>query len=407
LPDLSEVGKAEVEMAVLFLVVFVDLLGFGLLIPLLPFYVQHLGAGPELITLVLSLYSLAQFFSAPVWGRLSDRHGRKPILVVTSFGLAVSYLMLGYADSLTMLIAARLFGGLMAGNISAAQAYIADITTPEGRAKGMGLIGAAFGLGFIFGPAIGGLLGGRDLATANFFLPAVTAAAITLLAAIGAQFALKESLTDEIRLRLSQRSRLNLGTRLRATFSRAALIMLVAVGFLTVTGWAQLESVFALWANQRLQFGPRNVAFVLSFVGIVSVAIQVGVIGPLTERFGERHVAAGSLVILALGFALMASASGLPQTLIASATLAAGFGLFNPSLPSLVSQEAQDHERGAVLGTYQGAISLSRAVGPAFSGLVFARLGMAAPFLVSIALIVPALMLLLALPAGKRPALTP
>jgi DHA1 family tetracycline resistance protein-like MFS transporter len=389
-------------MAVLFLVVFVDLLGFGLLIPLLPFYVQRLGAGPELITIVLSLYSFAQFLSAPVWGRLSDKYGRKPILVVTSFGLAVSYLMLGYAASLPMLIAARLFGGLMAGNISAAQAYISDITTPETRAKGMGMIGAAFGLGFIFGPAIGGMLGGRDLDTANFFLPAVTAAAITFVAALGAQFALKESLTAEVRARLALRPKLDLGARLKATFSRGALIMLVAVGFLTVTGWAQLEAVFALWANARLDYGPRDVAYVLTFVGVITVAIQGVAIGPLTRRFGERTVAISSLVTLALGFALIAGASAVPQTLLACAILAAGFALFNPSVPSLVSLEAGEHERGAVLGTYQGAISLSRAVGPAFSGLVFARLGMAAPFLVSVALILPALLLLLFLPAGKR-----
>lgn len=389
-------------MTVLFLVVFVDLVGFGLLIPLLPFYVERLNAGPEYITLILSLYSFAQFFSAPIWGRLSDRHGRKPILVVTSLGLAVSYLLLGIASSLPALIVARLFGGFMAGNISTAQAYITDITTAETRAKGMGMIGAAFGLGFIFGPAIGGILGGRDLATANFFLPAMAATAITLVATAGAQFALKESLTDEIRLRLPQRPKLSFAAGFKSTFSRAALVTLIAIGFLTVTGWAQFEAVFALWANERLHYGPRDIAFILSFVGIVTVAVQGVMIGPLTRHFGERHVTLGSLVILILGFVVIAGATDLPQTLLACAMLATGFGLFNASLPSLVSREAADHERGAVLGTYQGVTSLSRAVGPAFSGVIFARLGAGAPFLAGAALVVPAVALLLTLPRRKK-----
>src|SRR6185369_2892553 len=138
------------SMAILFLIVFLDLVGFGLVIPLLPFYVQRVGEGPEIITAVLGLYSLAQFVAAPVWGRLSDRFGRKPILVATSFGYAASFLILAQADTLWLLIASRVFGGLMAGNIAAAQAYVGDVTTPENRAKGMGLIGAAFGLGFVF-----------------------------------------------------------------------------------------------------------------------------------------------------------------------------------------------------------------------------------------------------------------
>ncbi|TAL04464.1 MAG: MFS transporter, partial [Rhodospirillaceae bacterium] len=280
----------------------------------------------------------------------------------------------------------------------AAQAYVSDVTTPATRAKGMGMIGAAFGLGFIFGPAIGGVLGGKDLVSANFFLPAMTATAITLVATVGAQFALKESLTPEVRARMTQRPKAPLPDRLRTIFARGALIMLMATGFLTVTGWAQFETVFALWANKILSYGPEEIGFVLTFIGIITVMIQGGAIGPLTRRFGERRIAYGSLILLAAGYLVMAGAIALPQTLVACAILAAGFGLFNPSLPSLVSQEAEDHERGVVLGTYQGLTSLSRAIGPAFSGVVFARLGAAAPFLVGVGLMVPALLLMLLLP---------
>ena len=188
-------------MLVLFLVVFVDLIGFGLLIPLLPFYVQRVGETADVITAVLGLYSLAQFLAAPVWGALSDRFGRKPVLVATSFGFTASFLMLAFADNLPLLIASRVFGGLMAGNIAAAQAYIGDITTPQNRARGMGVIGAAFGLGFVFGPAIGGVLGGPDLAHANYTAPALAAAGLTALAAVGAALFLKESLPAERRRR--------------------------------------------------------------------------------------------------------------------------------------------------------------------------------------------------------------
>jgi MFS family permease len=385
-------------MAVLFLIVFVDLVGFGLLIPLLPFYVQRVGAGPELITNVLGLYSLAQFLAGPLWGRLSDRYGRKPILVITSVGLAVSYVMLAYADGLPLLILSRAFGGIMGANIGAAQAYISDITTPETRAKGMGMMGAAFGLGFIFGPAIGGVLGGSDVATANFFLPAMAAAAVTTVAAIGAVFFLKESLTPEMRAHAPRHAGAPLLARLKTTLGRTSLLLLTVAGFLSVTAWAQFETVFSLWANALFNYGPQQIGFILAFIGVVAVIVQGGAIGRLTRLFGERKLLIVSLVLLAIGYIVLSQANGLPQIIAACTILSVGSGLFNPSISSLVSKEAEPHERGAVLGTYQGATSLSRVVGPAFSGLVFAKLGTSAPFLVGVALVLPALAFMLALP---------
>jgi DHA1 family tetracycline resistance protein-like MFS transporter len=171
-------------MPTLFLIVFVDLVGFGVIIPLLPFYGEHFQASPAVVGLLMATYSLAQFVSAPVLGRLSDRIGRKPVLSVSLAGAAASYLLLAFADELWMLFAARAIGGLMAGNISTAFAYVADVTTPANRAKGMGLIGAAFGLGFIFGPAIGGVLAGHDPATADFQSPALAAFALSALALV-------------------------------------------------------------------------------------------------------------------------------------------------------------------------------------------------------------------------------
>lgn len=386
-------------MLPIFLITFVDLVGFGLLIPLLPFIVQRTGVGPELITIVLGLYSLAQLVAAPLWGRLSDTWGRKPVLVITSYGLAASYIIVAFAgDSLFWLIISRVVGGVMAGNIGAAQAYMADITTPETRAKGMGLLGAAFGLGFIFGPAIGGVLGGNDAATANFFVPSMVAAAITIAAALGAQFFLKESLSPAIRDSLAKRPKLTLSEKINAALSRRTLILLTLCGFLTVTAWAQFETIFALWADAKLSYGPRDIGLILTFIGVIGAIVQGGAIGKLTKRYGERVLASFGLILLCVGYVGLSFAYDLATTLFASAMLSIGSGLFSPSISSLVSQEAAENERGAVMGAYQSATSLSRILGPAFSGVVFASLGAVAPFIVAAALIVPAWVMINAVP---------
>lgn len=386
-------------MLPIFLITFVDLVGFGLLIPLLPFIVERTGAGPEVITIVLGLYSLAQFVAAPIWGRLSDNWGRKPVLILTSYGLALSYVIVAFSgDNLWLLILSRIVGGAMAGNIGAAQAYMADITTPATRAKGMGLLGAAFGLGFIFGPAIGGLLGGNDVATANFFLPSLVSAGITVAAALAAQVILKESLSPETRAKLAAQKKLSFREKIHIGLGRGTLIMLTLSGFLIVTAWAQFETIFALWADAKLSYGPRDIGLLLTFIGVIGVVVQGGAIGKLTKKFGERKLVLTALGLLLIGYVVLSFAFDLTTTLIACAILSVGSGLFNPSISSLVSQQAADTERGAVMGAYQSATSLSRIVGPSFSGVVFASLGAVAPFIVAAALVVPAMILLAFLP---------
>lgn len=385
-------------MPILFLIVFMDLVGFGLLIPLLPFYVQAVGASPEVITLVLGLYSIGQLVAAPVWGRLSDTYGRKPVLALTSFGLALSYVMLAYADTLTLLVISRLFGGIMAGNIAAAQAYVSDVTSPATRARGMGIIGAAIGLGFIFGPAIGGVLSGNDVATADYATPAFAAAAVTAAAAVGVVLLLKESLSAEVRATLANLPKQSFRTKLETTLRRRVLTLLVAASFLVITAWALFETVYALWASALLKYGPAQIGYVLTFMGFISVLVQGGAIGPLTRRLGERRLALGSMVLLIVGYISLAIAAEQATMLAACGVLAVGSALFNPALSSLVSQEAAEHERGAVMGVYQGATALSRIVGPGFSGLVFAKAGPSAPFLLAALLVAPALGLLLLRP---------
>lgn len=388
-------------MLILFLIVFVDLVGFGIMVPLLPFYVERVGAGPEIITITLGLYSLFQFVAAPIWGKLSDRYGRKPILAWTLSGFAISYVALGFADSLWMVVATRVFGGLMAGNISTAFAYVADITTPETRAKGMGMVGAAFGLGFIFGPVIGGLLAGSDLETANFLRPALVAASLTTIALISVIVALPESLSEEVRERIRVRPKLPLRVRLHTVFQRKTLTLIITIGFVVTMAWALLETVLALWANRVLALGPRDIGLLLTYVGVIAVIIQGGLIGMLTKKFGERALVATAAGFLFGGYALLAAAQGWNLLIAAMTLLAIGNGLSNPSLSSLVSKEADDTERGAVLGVYQGAGSLARVVGPMYAGLVFAQVGTSVPFIIASACMVPALAMVLMLPKRR------
>lgn len=382
-------------MPVLFLVVFVDLVGFGLLLPLLPFYVERTGAGPATITIILGLYSLAQFIAAPLWGRLSDTYGRKPILALTSIGLGLSYLLLAFADSLVLVAASRILGGLMAGNIATAQAYVADITAPDARARGMGILGAAFGLGFIAGPAIGGVLAGDDVAGADFTSPALAAMGLSFAAAAGVVLLLKESLPASARQTPAPRA--TLGDKWRALGQRRALMLLAAAGFLVITAWAQFETVFALWVNALFAYGPREIGFILGFMGVVNVLVQGLLMGTLTRRFGEKRLALCAVVLFISGYAAVAAASGLASLLLACTLLALGSALFNPAVTSLVSREAGDNERGAVLGAYQSATALGRVAGPAFSGALFAS-GASLAYIAAAALAAPALWLLTAAP---------
>ncbi len=370
-------------MPVLFLIVFVDILGFGLLLPLLPFYVQRIGAGPEVITAVLGLYSLAQVVAAPIWGRLSDRYGRKPILAMTCVGLGLSYAVLAFADSLALVIASRIAGGLMAGNIAAAQAYIADVTPSETRAKGMGILGAAFGLGFIVGPSIGGLFAGASVEGADYRAPALAAMTLSFIAAAGTVLFLKESLSPEARAHMAKRATFR--EKLKVARQRRALLVLVATGFLIITAWAQFETVFALWIHQVFAFGPREIGFVFGFMGAVNVLVQGALMGTLTRRFGEKQLALAAGLLFISGYLAVAVSVSLPALIVSCAVLAVASALFNPSVTSLVSKEAASRERGAVMGAYQSATALGRVAGPSVSGTLFAA-GMTLPYLIAAAL---------------------
>lgn len=389
-------------MPTLFLIVFVDLVGFGVIIPLLPFYGEHFQASPATVGLLMATYSLAQFLSAPVLGRLSDRVGRKPVLSVSLAGAAISYLLLAFASELWMLFAARAIGGLMAGNISTAFAYVADITTPANRAKGMGLIGAAFGLGFIFGPAIGGVLAGHDPATADFQSPALAAFALSVLALVLCLTVLKESLTAEVRARHSATTT-SRWRWLQRALTDPGIRLILAMSFLATFVFAGMETTFAMWSRRQFGWGPEQNGYLFAYVGLLTALIQGGLVGRLTRAFGERKLVGMGSALLALGMLLIAFSASLWLLLLAMAAVAAGFSMVTPALNSLLSLQTGAGTQGGMMGLARSATTMARVLGPLFAGVLFDLLGKDWPFYAG-ALIMVAVMLMAARPAAVAPA---
>ena len=367
-------------MVALFLIVLVDLIGFGIIIPLLPFYAEHFQAQPATVGLLMATYSLAQFIAAPFWGRLSDRVGRRPVLLASLAGATLAYGALAFADTLLMLFLVRAFGGLMAGNISAAFAYAADVTTKENRAKGMGLVGAAFGIGFILGPAIGGILAGPDPLNADYQSPALAAAGLSLLALVLGLVRLPESLSPEIRARnaaLPRKARLS---QLLEALRLPGVGLLIGLGFLATFVFAGLETTFAMWSRREYGWGPEQNGWIFAYVGLMSAAIQGGLIGRLARRFGERGLLRQGALALAVGIGGIPLTQEIWQLLVVLAIAAYGFSVLNPAFNSLISQRVPDTDQGGVMGVTRSATTLARVAGPAWAGMLFAVLGRDWPY---------------------------
>jgi len=367
-------------MLTLFLIVFIDLVGFGIIIPLLPFFGEHFAASPAMIGLLMASYSLTQFIAAPFWGRASDRIGRRPILLITLAGAAASYVLLGFSNSLWMLFVARGIGGFMAGNISTAFAYVADITTPENRTKGMGVIGAAFGLGFIAGPAIGGILAGPDPLNADFRTPALAAAGLSCVALIMAFFLLKESLSEDIRKRIAEMPAKNRRQQFQSALSKPGVGLLIGLSFLATFVFAGMETTFAMWSERRMGWGPQQNGYLFAFVGIIAAMIQGGLVGKLAKRFGETNLVIQGAAALALGVLLIPFTNSLATLLGAMVIVAYGFSIITPSLNSLISLQVGSGEQGGVMGVGRSATTMARVIGPAWAGLIFSLLGMDWPY---------------------------
>lgn len=360
----------------IFLVVFLDLLGFGIVIPILPYFAEQYGGGGLEVGLLMMSYSAMQFVFSPFWGRLSDHYGRRPIILLCILGLGFSMLLFGMADSMAMLFASRLLGGFFGANISAASAYIADVTPPEKRAKGMGMIGAAFGLGFLFGPAIGGLLSKWSFGAAGYF-----AAGLSLINFIFAFMVLKEpKLSDKERQAHRRRAGKEFWIK---TFSKPQTALAILLFFLATLGMAQLETSFALYLLQKFNLQAFHAGLILTFFGFIMAGIQGGAIGKLAKKFGEvKLIVAGSL-LGAIGLIGSAYMPVLSLFVVFLTIHAIGYAVTNPSLMSLTSQYAEEGAQGGTLGVYQSAGSLGRILGPLFAGILFDYWGVDKPFLVA------------------------
>jgi MFS family permease len=356
-------------LAILFVIVFVDLVGFGMVIPVMPLYAERLGASAAWIGLLSTLYSAMQFVFAPVWGRISDRVGRRPVLLVSIAMTALAFAIYGIASSFAVLLLSRAFAGAATANIAIAQAYVADVTPPEGRARGMGLIGAAFGLGFVLGPAIGGLLSSWSLS-----LPGFVAAGLAAANGVAAWFVLPEPLH-----RGSAPRRASLGA-LRDELGKPGIRRLLLCYFLTILAFSAMEGTYSLLAKHRLGLTERGVAYLFTYIGVIIVIVQGGLVGPLSRRFGEKRLLVVGLVLQAAALAGLAVVSGLPEMLIATAPLAAGSGLSSPAISALISRHSAEEDQGGTLGLGQSAAAFGRILGPETGTWTFSSFSPAFPY---------------------------
>jgi len=358
-------------LVIIFVTVFIDLLGFGLIIPLLPFYAESFGASAFAIGLLGTSFSLMQFVFSPIWGRWSDRIGRRPIILLGLLGSAASYVTLALANSLALLFVARIIGGIAGANIPAAQAYIADVTTPENRARGMGLVGAAFGLGFIFGPALGGLLSRFSPET-----PMWCAAALCFANFVAAWFLLPESRTANAATRT-----LGQLEAFRHARGNPTLLLVLALYFIITMAFAAFEATFALFTEARFGFTAASIGFLFTFIGVIIVVIQGGLIGHVVKRVGERRIIPVAIAAISLSIGLLPYVWNVPTLLGALGLLAMGMGFNNPSLSSMVSKLSTEDDQGGTLGLASSLASLGRVVGPAWGGYLYDAYGLTTPYL--------------------------
>ena len=367
-------------LAVIFVTVFIDLLGFGIIIPLLPFYAESFGASAFAIGLLGTSFSLMQFVFSPIWGRWSDRIGRKPIILLGLMGSCVSYLVLALATSLTLVFVARILGGIAGANIPTAQAYIADVTTPENRAKGMGMVGAAFGLGFIFGPAIGGVL-----SRISPEAPMWTASALCLSNFIAAWFLLPES-------RAANPETKGLGRldAFRHAMTKPTLVLLLALYFIVTAAFSGFEATFALFSESRFGFTAASIGFLFAYIGVVLALVQGVLVHKVVKRVGEARLIPVAIFAIAVGVGLVPFAWSVPTLLVALAVLALGMGFNSPALSAMVSKTADADDQGGTLGLASSLASLGRVVGPAWGGYLYDAYGMTTPYLSAAAIMLVA-----------------
>lgn len=363
-------------LAIIFLVIFIDLLGFGILIPILPtFAVKEIGMGESAIGIIIAVYSLTQFIFTPLIGGYSDRHGRRRIILITLFLNALGYIIFAYSHSFTMLLISRVVAGIGGSSIGVALAYTADLTTKEERSKGMGFMGVAFGLGFVFGPLIGGWL-----AEYGYFITGIGSASFSILALILSFFLLRESLPPEKRNMDAKRKLFDAAGFINVITKPVTGIVIILF-FLVIFSVANIHGTFALLANQYYGLTDLHVGYLFAILGTVSVIIQGVFIGRLTKRYTDVQIIAGGSFFLTLGLGLLPYGTNFTGLILVCVLLSFGTGSLQPILLGLISKVTSEKEQGTVLGVNQSASSFGRMLGPLWGGFSFEYLGYEIPFL--------------------------
>ncbi len=360
-------------MPILFLTVLIDLIGFGIIIPILPFMAPPLGASNLDIALIIAIYSVCGGLAGPYWGRLSDRIGRKPVLLMCLAGAASSYVLLAFSHTLVMLYVSRALAGLMAGNFGVASAMVADLSKPEDRAKSMGMIGAAFGLGMVIGPFLGGILSGSD---GNFMRPGLFAAALSTTAFIAGALWLRESLTPDMRKEhaADRQQHGNGGSTWRMLRSHRNTL-LAAQYFLTNSSHTIVSYLFPLWVGVYLGWGAREVGMVFGIQGLAMVLLQGGLIGHLVRALGEARVLLLGALMMGTGFAIASQSTEQAHILLAFFTAITGGTLCTPVLNAMTANRSPRHLRGRMLGTTSASSAFGRVFGPLLGGLMLSIFG--------------------------------
>lgn len=373
-------------LLIIFITVFMDLVGFGIIIPLSPYLAKNFGADALQVGLLMTIYSLMQFLFAPVWGRLSDRMGRRPIILISLLGASLSHLLFAFGETLSFLFIARGLAGLFGGNISTAMAYIADVTEAKDRSKGMALIGVAFGLGFVLGPVVGGLAAtwGLKMGVLPPFgesFPALVASGICFFNFGFAIFSLNESLPEYLRgVATKRKPRLQM---IIEYFQRRTLNAVLFTHFIFILAMANMEASLFLYVRDKFSWSMATASWGFAYVGIIMVIVQGGVVRRIVPKYGEIKVLLLGLFLASLGMLGIGGSESITHLAVAVTLMAIGSSLVNPTSTASMSLMSDSTEQGAVLGTGQSLAALGRVLGPALGGWVYRDWSWSAPFLVA------------------------
>lgn len=369
---------------IIFLIVFVNLLGFGIILPLLPYYVESFGAGAITIGLLTAAYSLFQIISAPILGELSDRFGRRPVLVISIFGTAVSFGLLGIAKSIPVLFISRIIDGITGGNISTAQAYIADITTKENRTQGMGIMMAAFSLGFILGPAVGGLL-----SVYGYAVPAFVAGGVALISAILAYFFLPEShhKTQAANKPQKKPSRVFKVKDFTDALTHPEVGNLLSIFFITMFSFSLMQGTFALYTKHSLNLSAQTNGLIFAYLGLVGIIVQLFLLKRIENLLSEHKLIVLTIILMAIALGLIAVSNNISMLLVAITLLALASGISRPVIAGHISKLTPEEDQGNIAGINQSVGAVARLFGPLLGTFFYAQLGIKSPYFIATGLL--------------------